>query len=152
MKEKGTVDEDDIYVSMTGSDPITIVLYWTLAILSQQPQVQEKLIKELDAWKAKNSADAVPHFYQDIDQFPYMLCVQKEVQRFRPGTTFGLPHMTTGDITAQGYFVPKGSMLFSSMWAMHQNEAFYEDPDRFKPERYMDGLKKIKGYVLVFIW
>ncbi|KAG0731678.1 hypothetical protein G6F23_015070 [Rhizopus arrhizus] len=74
-----------------------------------------------------------------------MLCVQKEVQRFRPGTTFGLPHMTTGDITAQGYFVPKGSMLFSSMWAMHQNEAFYEDPDRFKPERYMDGLKKISA-------
>ncbi|KAG0862282.1 hypothetical protein G6F15_013565 [Rhizopus arrhizus] len=114
MKEKGTIDEDDIYVFMTGSDPITIVLYWTLAILSQQPQVQEKLIKELDAWKAKNSADAVPHFYQDIDQFPYMLCVQKEVQRFRPSTIFGLPHMTTDDVTAQGYFVPKGSMLFSS--------------------------------------
>ncbi|KAG1167016.1 hypothetical protein G6F36_012721 [Rhizopus arrhizus] len=145
MKEKGTIDEDDIYVFMTGSDPITIVLYWTLAILSQQPQVQEKLIKELDAWKAKNSADAVPHFYQDIDQFPYMLCVQKEVQRFRPSTIFGLPHMTTDDVTAQGYFVPKGSMLFSSMWAMHQNKAFYGDPDRFRPERYMDGLKKISA-------
>ncbi|KAG1159852.1 hypothetical protein G6F37_004516 [Rhizopus arrhizus] len=145
MKEKGTIDDDDIYVSMTGSDPITVALYWTLAILSQQPQVQENLIKELDAWKARNSADAVPHFYQDIDQFPYMLCVQKEVQRFRPSTIFGLPHMTTDDVTAQGYFVPKGSMLFSSMWAMHQNKAFYGDPDRFRPERYMDGLKKISA-------
>ncbi|KAG0781276.1 hypothetical protein G6F17_008731 [Rhizopus arrhizus] len=146
MKEKGTVDEDDIYVFMFGgSDPITVALYWTLAILSQQPQVQENLIKELDAWKARNSVDAVPHFYQDIDQFPYMLCVQKEVQRFRPGNNFGIPRMTTDDVTVQGYFVPKGSMLLSSMWTMHQNKAFYGDPEHFRPERYMDGLKKISA-------
>ncbi|KAG1249740.1 hypothetical protein G6F68_013165 [Rhizopus microsporus] len=81
-----------------GADTVAVCLYWAFAILSQKPDVQTKLIEELDAWKAKNPPGAVPSFHKDREELPYSICVQKEVIRFRPVTNFGIPHMTSEDV------------------------------------------------------
>ncbi|EIE82190.1 hypothetical protein RO3G_06895 [Rhizopus delemar RA 99-880] len=148
MKEEGLIDEDDITVFMSdlvgaGADTVATTIYWSFAILSQMPEVQAKLTKELDEWKSKHASGAIPRFNEDRESLPYSVCVQKEIMRFRPATNFGIPHMASEDVTVNGYFIPKGTILISSMAAMHKNPNFYEDPNEFKPERFMTNINRM---------
>ncbi|KAG1047056.1 hypothetical protein G6F43_010481 [Rhizopus delemar] len=126
-----------------GTETLATTLYWSFAILSQKPDVQSRIVAELDMWKSKNPLGAVPHFHQDRDEFPYAICVQKEIMRFRPVLNFGLPHMASEDVVVNDYFIPKGAVLISSMAAMHENPDFYDDPEVFKPERFMMNTKRM---------
>ncbi|CAO3695805.1 unnamed protein product [Rhizopus stolonifer] len=149
MKDEGLIDKDDILVFLSdligaGTDTISITLYWSFAILSQYPHVQTKMIEELDTWKAKHPPHSVPCFHQDRDDFPYSICVQKEVMRFRPATDFGLSHYSTEDILVNDYFIPKGSVLFGHMPTLHMSQNFYKDPQHFRPERFFENTKKMR--------
>ncbi|KAG1452557.1 hypothetical protein G6F56_007786 [Rhizopus delemar] len=150
MKEDGLIDYDDIVVFLSdlvsaGADTIATTLSWTFNILSQYPKVQEKVAKELDEWKSKHPPGAVPNFHQDRDDFPYSVCVQKEIMRFRPVTNFGIPHVATEDTLTNGYFIPKDAILISSMETMHKSTAFYDDPEEFRPERFLQNTQRMSA-------
>ena len=139
--EPNTVLLGDLVIA--GADTVATTLYWTFAILSQMPEVQTKLTRELDEWKSKHTPGAIPRFNQDRDDLPYSVCVQKEVMRFRPATNFGVVHMASEDVTVSGYLIPKGTILISSMAAMHKNPDFYTDPDEFIPERFLSNTNRM---------
>ncbi|KAG1455412.1 hypothetical protein G6F46_008173 [Rhizopus delemar] len=148
MKEEGLIDEDDILVFTSdligaGADTVATTIYWAFAILSQMPEVQSKLMEELDEWKSKHAPGAIPSFNKDRDDLPYSICVQKEIMRFRPATNFGVVHMASEDVIVNKYFIPKDTILVSSMAAMHKNPEFYEDPDEFKPERFLNNTNRM---------
>ncbi|KAI9269409.1 cytochrome P450 [Sporodiniella umbellata] len=148
MKEKGTLCEKDIYVmlsdiSIAATETTANTLYWMFPILSQHPEVQERIIKELDDWRARNPSRDMPSFLDDRDDFPYTICVQKEVLRFRTPAAFGVPHYCTEDIVVNGYFIPKNTTLMGSSISMHSNPSIYEDPEVFRPERFMNNLQKL---------
>ncbi|KAI9282732.1 cytochrome P450 [Sporodiniella umbellata] len=139
---------DDILViasdlNAAGTDTTSNTLYWAFAILSQYPEVQTRIVKELDEWRAKYPNRKSPSFHMDREHFPYAICVQKEVMRFRPVTTFGVPHACIKDTVVDGYLIPKGTALISSMTAMHHNPVAYEDPEVFRPERFLDNTQKM---------
>jgi cytochrome P450 len=37
----------------------------------------------------------------------------------------------------EGYFLPKGTIVFANAWAIHQDEKEYDSPERFMPERFL---------------
>jgi cytochrome P450 len=37
----------------------------------------------------------------------------------------------------EGYFLPKGTILFANAWAIHMDENEYESPEKFIPERFL---------------
>jgi len=37
-----------------------------------------------------------------------------------------------------GYFIPKGSLVFANIWAMLRDPDVFPEPDRFNPERYLE--------------
>jgi cytochrome P450 len=47
--------------------------------------------------------------------------------------------MLTQDDTYEGYFLPKGTMLFANTWAIHRDETEYDRPDDFVPERFVNN-------------
>jgi len=38
-----------------------------------------------------------------------------------------------------GYFLPKGTMLFANAWSIHRDETEYESPEKFVPERFLNN-------------
>ncbi|KAL0096762.1 hypothetical protein J3Q64DRAFT_1709302 [Phycomyces blakesleeanus] len=143
MKEEYGLDDNDLIVMMSdmtsaGGDTTAISLSWLFAVLPHHPAVQKKICDEIDRFFAK--FNRLPTF-SDRDEFPYMCAVLRENIRFRSVTTFGIPHFTSEDIELQGYFIPKGTVVACSMYAMHMNPDVYHDPKQFIPERFMGHTK-----------
>ncbi|ORY96170.1 cytochrome P450 [Syncephalastrum racemosum] len=145
--EYGIENDDDILVFLNdlingGSDTTAVTLSWQIAIMCHYPDVQAKIRAEVDAFLAKHHR--YPTFHER-DQFAYLISVHKECLRFRPTSLFGLMHATSEDFICQNYFIPKGSVLVSSMWNMHRDPERYPQPDEFKPERFMDNTKTMSA-------
>lgn len=44
--------------------------------------------------------------------------------------------------------IPKGSMVFAGIWALHHNEADYTNHDEFNPDRYLNHPKLANEYAV----
>lgn len=50
-----------------------------------------------------------------------------------------IPHTLIQDDIYEGYFPPKGTILFANAWGIHRDEDEYELPDKFIPARFMSN-------------
>ena len=70
----------------------------------------------------------------------------KEILRIRPVTTIGTPHYTTADLIYKDYYIPKGTIVCLHQYAIHFDPTRYEEPELFRPERYLDHPLKAGAY------
>lgn len=76
---------------------------------------------------------------KDRDQLPYLGRIITETLRWFPATPLGLPHKSLKDDIFEGYFIPKGTVIFGNALAMTHDPRVYRDPDTFDPDRYLRG-------------
>ncbi|PIL29135.1 cytochrome P450 [Ganoderma sinense ZZ0214-1] len=100
------------------------------------PEVLRKAHAELDAVVGPHR---LPDF-SDKESLPYVNAIIKESMRWHSALPLGVPHATTADDEFRGYFIPAGTMLIPNTWACTHDPDVYEDPDVFRPERFIrDG-------------
>ncbi|CAO3632019.1 unnamed protein product [Mucor hiemalis] len=110
-----------------------------IKLITTYPDVQIKAASEIASFVSINGR--LPRF-DEREQLPYCVCVLKESMRFRPPLAFGVPHIASEDIEVDGYLIPKGTVLLPSNVVMQRDSALHPDePEKFKPERYMKDLK-----------
>lgn len=77
----------------------------------------------------------------DISDLPRLPCLRaaiKETLRWRPLPPNGVAHKSTKDDIYGDFFIPAGTIVQPSSWAIHRDEAVYPRPDEFLPERWLD--------------
>ncbi|KAI0469924.1 cytochrome P450 [Xylariaceae sp. FL0804] len=93
--------------------------------------------------KAQEEADRVgggrPPGSDQLGELVYLRACLTEMIRWRPTVPAGIPHVLRQDDQFGEYFFPKGTMFLLNAWAIHHNEAEYERPDEFMPERFLDN-------------
>ena len=47
-----------------------------------------------------------------------------------------IPHRLIEDDVHEGYYMPKGALVFANTWSIMHDENMYPDPFTFNPERY----------------
>lgn len=104
----------------------------TLAILSQEALVEEKVLHEIDS-VLKGELPT----YESVNQLTYLKCVVKEMLRFRPPVT-QVSRIAMEDDEMMGYQVPKGTMLLLRQYWTHRIPAYWDNPESFNPERFRD--------------
>ncbi|KAF8953631.1 cytochrome P450 [Flammula alnicola] len=118
----------------SGASDTTISATGTLLyVLAVHPEIQRKAQAEIDRVVGQ---DRLPNF-EDRPSLPYIDAMYRELLRWRPPTPLGIPHCVREDDHYKGYFIPKGAVIFSNIWAMTHNENVYADPYTFKPERFI---------------
>ncbi|KAH9924356.1 cytochrome P450 [Epithele typhae] len=135
VKVNMCVYQDLQYHTYISAQTASTLLVFFLA-MSLYPEVQMRAQAELDAVVGQNR---LPDF-SDRPNLPYVNAIVKEVYRWLPVSPLGLPHFTTEDEEMGGYFIPKGTILVSNIWACLRDSEAYENPEEFLPERWIkDG-------------
>ncbi|KAH6918171.1 O-methylsterigmatocystin oxidoreductase [Coprinopsis sp. MPI-PUGE-AT-0042] len=108
-------------------------LYLALAMHPEaQKRAQEELERVVGVCRLPKPSD--------ISKLPYLNALVKEVSRWHSVSPLGTPHRVREDDEYNGYFIPKGTMVFGNAWAIMHDPATFEDPLEFRPERYLkDG-------------
>ena len=122
----------DMFVA--GSDTSSTAIEWAMAALLNNPQVMEKVKGELKRVLGKKTEVEE----SDIAQLPYLQAVVKEVLRLYPPVPMSF-YRAEATVQVQGYTIPQGTTIMLNLWAVHRNADAWTDPEKFMPERFMDG-------------
>lgn len=77
--------------------------------------------------------------WEDEAALPYIRSLIKELHRWAPIGSLGVPHATSGEDTYQGRRVPQGTIVFPNLPALSRDAAVYgADADLFRPERFLE--------------
>lgn len=73
----------------------------------------------------------------DLDKLPYLNACVNEGLRWRPVGPLALPRGTLADVNILGYRIPKGTTVMINVYTIGKDPEFYDEPDRYIPERYI---------------
>ncbi len=135
MTDKQLRDEA-VTLILAGHETTANTLSWTFMQLAQNPDVREKLSAEL-----KTVLNGRTPTLADLPQLTYTNWVIKESMRLYPPVT-EISREATQDCEIGGYFMPKGTNIIFSQWAMHRDARYFSKPDLFKPERWANDMEK----------
>lgn len=74
--------------------------------------------------------------WQDEASLGHVRSLIKEVHRWAPLTSLGIPHCATADDIFEGMNIRKGTIVFPNTTALSRDPQRYPDPDRFDPCRF----------------
>jgi cytochrome P450 len=115
---------------LAGHETTATALSWTWYLLSQNPEVEGKLHAELDQVLGGRVVSV-----SDLPNLNYTAMVIDEAMRFYP-PVWAVGRQALADDEILSYRVPKGSNVLLSQWLAHHHPAFWEQPNRFDPERF----------------
>ncbi|MBA3472101.1 MAG: cytochrome P450, partial [Rubrobacter sp.] len=125
--------DEAMTVFLAGHETTANTLSWTWRLLSGHPEVESRLQEELREVLAGR-----PPIVEDLPRLRYTDMVVKESMRlYPPAWAFGREALA--DCEIGGYHVPAGTQLIMSQWVMHRDPRYYDEPGKFRPERWGDG-------------
>ena len=142
----GAMDEDGTQMSprqlrdetmtlfLAGHETTALTLSWTWYLLSQNPAAEARLHEEL-----RGVLGDRPPGVADLERLPYLSAVISEVLRMYP-PAYIMARTSIAPSSFGGYDFPVGSTMMVSQWVMHRDARYFDDPDSFRPERWLDGL------------
>lgn len=125
---------DEILILFTaGHETTSNALTFIAELLARHPEVQEKIVAEVS--EANVNSDELFQFLQACQ---YTKNVVEEGMRLYPPAYF-MDRVNIEDDEYEGIEIPKGSNLLFSMYEIHRHKELWEEPEKFKPERFADG-------------
>ena len=135
MTERQVRDES-MTLFVAGHETTALSLAWTWYLLGENPAAEACLHEELRAVLGGRPAEV-----SDLEKLPYLDAVIYESLRLYP-PAYMMARMNLETVHLGGYEIPPRSTLLASQWVMHRDPRFFEQPEQFIPERWLDGLEQ----------
>ncbi|KAL9439089.1 hypothetical protein AB3S75_024701 [Citrus x aurantiifolia] len=130
-----------------GTDTTYTALEWALTELIKHSKTMKKVQEEVRRIAGSKSFINEDH----IEKMFYLKAVIKETLRLHPPVPLLLPRQATKDVQVGGYNIPAKSRVIINAWAIGRDPASWEEPEKFKPERFLDNCSSFKGNDFQFI-
>ncbi|CAN6338747.1 unnamed protein product [Urochloa humidicola] len=118
-----------------GTDTSSSTIEWVMALLLNNPDALRKATAEIHSIVGKTRLLQE----SDLARLPYLQCVITETLRLKPLAPNHVPHEVSQDCVIAGYAIARGTMVLVDVYSMQRDPNVWEDPERFMPERFMDG-------------
>jgi cytochrome P450 len=119
---------------LAGHETTANALAWTWYLLGQHPEIQERVQKE-----ACDLLGAGPPVAADIAKLTFCEQVVRESMRLYP-PAYLVGRRPVEDVTIGSHFIPAGTNVLMSQWIVHRDPRWFDEPLRFHPDRWTDGL------------
>lgn len=124
-----------------GTETTTSTIEWAMAELLHNPQALLEARRELQ--KTIGRGNLVEE--SNVTCLPYLQAIVNETLRLHPPAPFLIPRKAEADIEVHNFVVPKGTQLFINAWVIGRDPNFWEEPDLFRPERFIRSEMDVKG-------
>ncbi|XP_071736642.1 probable (S)-N-methylcoclaurine 3'-hydroxylase isozyme 2 [Rutidosis leptorrhynchoides] len=115
-----------------GTESTTLTIEWMIVELLRN---QEAMQKAKDEVRKHINRKVVKE--SDLVHLPFMEACYKETLRLHPSGPLLIPHKAIEACELMGYTIPKDSLILVNIWAINRDPNFWDDPLRFKPERFV---------------
>jgi cytochrome P450 len=117
-----------------GHETSATSLSWIHYLLWKHPEVRGRLTEEVDRVIGSDLPDA-----GHLDRLEYTERVIYETLRLY-SPIHSISRVALKDDVIGGYSIPKGAMIYVSLYATHRRAEDWPDPDRFDPDRFTPEL------------
>ncbi len=124
------IRDESMSLLVAGHETTANTLSWTWYLLDQNPAVLDQLEAEID--------DVLGGRAPRVEDFPRLVYTDRVIQeamRLYP-SAWSISRRALGDDEIGGYFIPAGAIVAMSPYTMHRHPAFWDEPERFDPNRF----------------
>ncbi|TFK28591.1 cytochrome P450 monooxygenase pc-3 [Coprinopsis marcescibilis] len=140
--------DETLNILLAGRDTTTNSITWSIYMLSQYPDVLERLRQEV----LEKVGETRRPTFDDMKDMKYLRAVINETLRLYPAVPFNV-RTTNRAVTLQSksnsgkwFYIPAGSKTAYSVFLMHRRKDIWgPDADKFDPDRFLD--ERVKKYI-----
>jgi cytochrome P450 len=118
-------------IFLAGNETSSNALTWTLYLLSQNPDAEAKMLREID----ERFNSGLELNYKTVGEFHYVKQVIEESMRIYP-PAWAVGRRSINEDEMGGYRIEKQTNVLIPLIYLHHSERFWEQPERFMPERF----------------
>jgi cytochrome P450 len=125
--------DEMITLLIAGHETVASALTWTWYLLATHPESDARLHHEIS-----RVLDGALPTVDDLDQLTYTGAAFHEAMRLYP-PAWVITRRARAEQEVQGFRVPRGALVVMSPYVTHRHPHFWDDPDAFRPERFLEG-------------
>jgi cytochrome P450 len=125
--------DEALTIFAAGHETTANALAWTWYLLATHPEAKARFHEELDRVLQGRMPKA-----DDLQHLPYTRAVFDESLRLYPPVPAIQRKAATRAIVS-GLSLPAGAVVLIGTYNLHRHPAFWRDPERFLPERWLNG-------------
>ncbi|MFB6371913.1 MAG: cytochrome P450 [Bradymonadaceae bacterium] len=124
--------DEIVTMFVAGHETTALSLTCAFYLIARHPDVQQRIHREID-----DHLGARPPDVSDVGDLPYLDAAIREAMRLHP-PIWVLGRKATEAVEIGGYRAPPGTQFFLPQCALHRDPRFYDDPDTFRPDRWLE--------------
>jgi cytochrome P450 len=130
------VRDEAMTLFLASHETTALALSWTWYLLARHPEEAEQLRAEVDRVIGERPPTA-----DDLPGLTFTEKVVLESMRVLP-PVYILGREITQDCTLGGYQAPRGDTVLMSQWVVQRDPRFFEEPEKFRPQRWTDDFSR----------
>jgi cytochrome P450 len=128
--------DEAITLLLAGHETTALALSWTWFLLGQHSGTQARMAAEIEDVLGGRAATA-----DDLPNLKFTESVVMEAMRlYPPAWAIGRESLQPFELGA--YSFPTGTTVFIVPWVLHRDPRYFEQPETFRPERWMGDLER----------
>ncbi|GJT98271.1 cytochrome P450 [Tanacetum coccineum] len=131
---------------IAGTDTVVSTIEWAMAELLKNKEIMDKVQEEL---KREINSNSIMEY--DFSHLTYFNAFIKETLRLHPVVPLLLPRRAVEACEVMNYTIPQNSQIWVNVWAIGRDPKVWEDPNTFKPERFIGSHLDFTGHDYEFI-
>ncbi|KAK9026347.1 hypothetical protein V6N11_039188 [Hibiscus sabdariffa] len=132
---------------MAGTETSSTTAEWAMSEMVKNPRILEKAQAEVRRVYGR-TGDVNE---SDLHELQYLKLVIKETLRLHPPVPLLLPREGMERCEIKGYEIPAKTKVIVNAWAIGRDCEYWNEAERFNPERFMDSSVDYKGANFEFI-
>jgi cytochrome P450 len=121
-----------------GHETTALGLAWTFDLLSRNPDVERKVLSEID-----EVTQGRPVTADDVSKLVYTRQVFSEAMRLYPPAPI-ITRTALEDFRLGEYLIPAGTVLIVPIYAVHHHASLWQDAEMFDPDRFTPEAAKAR--------
>ncbi|XP_019870625.2 cytochrome P450 4C1 [Aethina tumida] len=133
IDDEGIREEVDTFM-FEGHDTTSMSICFTLMLIANHKEIQDKIYEEIFSIFGDSDRKIT---FTDLQDLKYLERCIKESLRLYPSVPM-ISRITSEEIiTSDGYKIPPKTSVNISIFDMHRNENYFENPEVFDPDRFL---------------